>query len=233
MIISSIGLSDSVQGIIAAAAETEDKENKFMHFECLEEYLESEASRQSNAVFICSNSCCSLRRHFRKIRSQNANVKIIVVAGEYNFIGLAFELNAFQYLRKRNVKTKSVLQELSRVRRETEASSRYFFYSKKGIQMKILLCDIVYVEAKNRYIYINSADGICINFKGKANDAFSLFPTDCFIRAHKSFLINCRYISGFSGNRIYLDNSRYELPVSRAYKDAVISECSKLSQSSL
>lgn len=228
MIISSVGICASVEEIIAVASEKENKENEYMRFNCLEEYLESDASTQSNAVFICSNSCCSLRVRCRKIRTQNANIKIIVVAEEYNCVSLAFQLNVFQYLRKKDVSIEAVLHELSRVRREAEASSRCFSYAKKGIQIRIKLCYIVYVEAKSRYIYIYTADGACINFKAKVNNVFSLFPTDCFIRAHKSFVINCRHISGFSGSRLYLDNSRYEVPVSRAYKDIVIGACSKL-----
>ncbi|WP_289769277.1 LytTR family DNA-binding domain-containing protein, partial [Muribaculum intestinale] len=48
----------------------------------------------------------------------------------------------------------------------------------------------------------------------------SLFPTDRFIRVHRSFIVSLDSIDKFSNRRIFLKNYDKYIPVGRTYNDS-------------
>jgi len=94
----------------------------------------------------------------------------------------------------------------------------YFFIKADNKLVRILLADILFVEAMQNYvtIYTNSKKYISyLTFKSVED----YLPVSDFIKVHKSFIIAAARVDSIDGNEIRIGD--YHIPISRSLKDAV------------
>lgn len=84
--------------------------------------------------------------------------------------------------------------------------------------MSVLLQDIVYFESCQHNILMQTVNGIK-EFRGKVGELEKMLREQGFIRIHKGFIVNARFISKITFRKLVLENGR-ELPVSRTYYDS-------------
>ena len=83
---------------------------------------------------------------------------------------------------------------------------------------KILLRNILYIEAFGEYMKIHTADKVHLS-RETMHEMEEKLPNKHFLRVHKSFIVPVRKITAFSSFSVHIQS--HEIPIGRSYKDAV------------
>lgn len=156
---------------------------------------------------------------------------IIIVSGGGEFALKAFDFNVVDFLLKPI--------SYSRFCKAIDKTIRYFatpreiittgdeeIFIKKGSSLvKLKLKEIVFVEALENYVTLNTnADKFTIHFTMKAIE--NQLPSGIFIRVHRSFIINKSMIQAIKDNSldITIGNSLKNIPVGKSFKDSLLND---------
>jgi DNA-binding LytR/AlgR family response regulator len=155
---------------------------------------------------------------------------IIIVSGGGEFALKAFDFNVVDFL----------LKPISYARfcKAIDKTMRYFtpkeigtsgdeeIFIKKGSSLvKLKLKDIVFVEALENYVTLNTnTDKYTIHFTMKAIE--SQLPSGVFIRVHRSFIINKSMIQAIKENSldISIGHTVKNIPVGKSFKDSLLND---------
>lgn len=161
----------------------------------------------------------------RELRRADNRVTIIFVTAIEEYVFQAFDVHAFHYLLKpiEPAKFFEVLQNavedkksVKRLEKKEEASIAI----KKGtMTRRIFLCDILYLEVFNRTITLHTVNED-IEFYGKLVELEKCLGSD-FVRCHRAFIVNLRYVQKYDAGSITLDNGASILLAKRKYADFV------------
>lgn len=137
-----------------------------------------------------------------------------------------FNLNAVDYLLKpfdfkRFMQSVNRVREQQLLRQSTQRNeNQAFILVKIDYQnVKIFLCDILYIEALDNYVKIHTEDKMhltLMNLKGIS----ALLPPGKFARIHKSFIIPFDKINHFTKERVII--GKHTVPVGRSYSNDFI-----------
>lgn len=142
-----------------------------------------------------------------------------------------FELNALDYLVKpisfdRFFKAVLKAKEYYEVRskNETEASGsvaspNYFFVKADSKLVKIMLNEVLYVEALQNYVTIHTQEKKIITYL-TFKSVEEYLPSDRFIKTHKSYIIAAEKVDSIEGNNIRI--GIHHVPISRNLKEEVL-----------
>ncbi|MBC7450069.1 MAG: response regulator transcription factor, partial [Cytophagales bacterium] len=95
------------------------------------------------------------------------------------------------------------------------SGSEYFYIKVNGKQVRLLLSDILYVEGLKDYVIFHTYEAQYVSMHGM-KELEEKFPSEDFIRIHKSYIINIHKIQEVDGNQVKIYN-RY-IPVGRQFK---------------
>jgi DNA-binding LytR/AlgR family response regulator len=167
---------------------------------------------------------------FDLIGSLDHPPNIIIVSGGGEFALKAFDFNVIDFLLKP--------VSYSRFCKAIDKTLRYFtpkeiitsgdeeIFIKKGSSLvKLKLKDIVYVEALENYVTLNTnTDKFTIHFTMKAIE--SQLPSGIFIRVHRSFIINKSMIQAIKENSldIMVSHSVKNIPVGKSFRDSLLND---------
>lgn len=147
-----------------------------------------------------------------------------------------FELNALDYLLKpisfdRFLKAAMKAKEYYEVRQKNTsenispgASSGYFFIKTDNLLVKILLDDILFVEALQNYVSIQTTNKKYISYL-TFKSVEEYLPASRFIKVHKSYIISAEKLDSIDGNDIRI--GPYHIPISRNLKEEVMQQLLK------
>ena len=167
---------------------------------------------------------------FLKI-AQNPPIVIVTTAFP-NYALESFQLNVLDYLLKpitfdrffKSVnKAKDYYQLLTRsantAPNKSDPIADYFFIKCGNKYEKIHFDDVLYVEAMQNYISIQTRKGKYITLMQLKNLEQHL-DSNLFIRVHKSYIVSIDKIESIEGNDIFIQS--HKVPISRNYRDQVI-----------
>lgn len=100
------------------------------------------------------------------------------------------------------------------MRKHPEMESGITFCSDRK-KVTLLPNEIVYVESCDTEVYIHTSDGRTLRNKTGISQWESVLG-ERFIRVHRAFLVNSKYVSSYKGDTIKVGDE--ELPVSRKYQ---------------
>lgn len=98
-----------------------------------------------------------------------------------------------------------------------QAESYLDLKTTQGI-LKLKEDDVVYVEANQVYVNIYTLDKKYTERK-TLKEITEIVKSETFVRVHRSYLVNTKYISSISSTHIYL--KQHKVPYSRTYKEVV------------
>lgn len=98
--------------------------------------------------------------------------------------------------------------------------SKTFEFQCEGVIQKILLQQIVYFRSDNKKIHIITCSGEEKVFNGKLIDVIDKVPTTAFLQIHKSYLVNCDYVSEYTYELVKMVNHDI-LNISKAHRKDV------------
>ncbi len=117
-------------------------------------------------------------------------------------------------------------------RKESDNSGSNEIYIKKGSTLvKLKLNDILYVEALENYITLNTPDAkYTIHFTLKAIE--NNLPSGIFTRVHRSFIVNRSKIQTIHENSLdlKLKERLKNIPVGKSYRDVLLSSINMMAR---
>ena len=167
---------------------------------------------------------------FDFIRSLEFPPNIIIVSSAEEYALKAFDFNVVDYLLKpvQYARFCKAIDKTIRyfTRKEAANSGDQEIFIKKGSTLvKLKLKDIIYVEALENYVTVNTREEkYTIHFTMKAIE--NQLPSSLFIRVHRSFIINKSMIQAIKENTLDLivgDNLK-SIPVGKSYRDLLLND---------
>lgn len=153
---------------------------------------------------------------FAKGVSTNTKIIFTTAYSEYALVG--YELNALDYLLK-PITFERFLNAINKYKRNTIDLETEAITIKSGYDLhKVKYADIKYIESDSEYVIYHTADKkIMSNQSLKALE--KLLPRSLFLRVHRSYIINKKFVTGLKGRDLIL--SEQIIPVSDSYYDIV------------
>jgi DNA-binding LytR/AlgR family response regulator len=167
---------------------------------------------------------------FDLIGSLDHPPNIIIVSGGGEFALKAFDFNVVDFLLK-PVSYARFCKAIDKVVRyfapkEVSKSGDEEIFIKKGSSLvKLKLREIVFVEALENYVTLNTnTDKFTIHFTMKAIE--SQLPSGVFIRVHRSFIINKSMIQAIkeSSLDIMVGHTVKNIPVGKSFRDSLLND---------
>ena len=153
------------------------------------------------------------------IREKNNKVDIVFVTGFFKYALHGYRVGALQYLIK-PIETSDLYfcldKSLNRITNEFKESILILETTKKTI--KLDYNDINYCIMFSPYIDIHTNSGK-ITLRKKISEIEEVLPSEYFIRCHRSYIVNVKYIKAIIKNNVLLV-SGLKIPISRGrYKE--------------
>jgi len=165
------------------------------------------------------------------VKSMTRDIKVIFTTAYREYAVDGFDLRAVDYLLK-PISFERLLQAINRFvdesgtqrndrveRLGTEAGESFYVKSDRKM-VRIWLEGIRYIESFGDYLKFHLEDRTVVTRETMTVIEAKL-PADQFIRTHRSFLVSVSSIDSFTSEVVEVGN--HEIPVSRGYRDQVIS----------
>ena len=156
-----------------------------------------------------------------------ADPPLIIFTTAYSEYALeGFELDVVDYLLKpisfaRFLKAAEKAQSYFCARKKDVSINNDFFFIKcNGKIEKIIMAEVLYIEAMANYVIIYTRQKKYITYLTFSGIEEQL-PAELFVRIHKSFLVAIAAIQTIDGNEVITNSMR--LPLSKNYKNDVMS----------
>ena len=163
-------------------------------------------------------------KHIREEQGKRGREKsiIIFITGYREYMEDAFDVNAFHYLLK-PVDEKKFHKVFSRALKEISAKTKQeklsVIIKHDGMQKKVLLKDIYYIESNNKKVVFHTKDGN-IDTYGKM-DEWENELGDSFYRCHRGYLVNLEKITAYNADTIDLINGDSLILAQKKYSDFI------------
>jgi DNA-binding LytR/AlgR family response regulator len=167
---------------------------------------------------------------FDFIGSLESPPNIIIISSAEEYAIKAFDFNVVDYLLKpisysRFCKAIDKTIRYYSKREQTPGANEEIFIKNGSSLVKLKLRNIVYVEALENYVTLNTIDEkFTIHFTMKAIE--SQLPSNTFVRVHRSFIVNKSMIQTIRENTLDLNigGSLKSIPVGKSYRDSLLNE---------
>lgn len=165
----------------------------------------------------------------KRLQELHPKLKVIYLTGVINYATSIFETNPAYFLVK-PINENNLSDAIAKVSREIELNkSDSIVIKTNGSEIILYRRDIMYVESQGRKLVLFMADG-------KKNEIYEKMDViqeqlgGAFVRSHKSFLINMKYITERTNKAFYLSDGKV-LPISKPnLKDAKVKFISYLGE---
>jgi DNA-binding LytR/AlgR family response regulator len=171
---------------------------------------------------------------FNFINSFGYQVNIIIISSNDKHALKAFEYNIVDYLLKPFT--------YSRFCKAVDKAIRYYsnrkfinndaneiFVKKESALVKLKIKDIIYIEALENYILLNTKnEKLTIHFTMKA--IMNQLPSDTFIRVHRSFIVNISFIKAIKDNTLDMisGDELKNIPIGNVFRDPLLKRINKI-----
>lgn len=145
----------------------------------------------------------------KEIRKKDELAMLIYVTSHASYAIAAYDVQPFQFLVK-PVEFDTVRRYFMKAYEKLTSGSDYFFCGFKSDTHMLRMSDIMYFKSNRRVIQIYMIDGNIYKFYGKMKELEERLKSEKadFWRIHQSYLVNVRYISIISYDRIILKNKK-------------------------
>jgi DNA-binding LytR/AlgR family response regulator len=156
--------------------------------------------------------------------------QIIIISSQEKYALQAFDYDVVDYLLKpitfsRFYKAATKARDNISVTGEQKQVSDEIFIKKDSALVRLKYEDILWVEAMENYVVINSYDQkFTIHFTMKS--IINQLPADQFKRVHRSYIVNIRNIDRIEDNYVIINSNRGQknIPIGKAYKEKFLKE---------
>lgn len=153
----------------------------------------------------------------RRIRRERHRAEIIFITSHFEFISEGYEVDALHFLTK-PVPEAKLIQVLDKASARLSTEPPSVVISCEDETVKLYQEDILYAESFLHYISIHTAEK---EYKIRENiSSFEKRLGGDFFRAHRSYLVSLKHITGISRTAVTLEGN-VELPLARGKYDPI------------
>lgn len=154
--------------------------------------------------------------------------QVIIISSKEKYAVDAFDYDVTDYLLKpitygRFYKAVLKAKNIFEARNKSEVDE--IFIKKNSALVRLKYEDILWVEALENYVIVNSYDEkYTIHFTMKSIE--SQLPANQFKRVHRSYIVNVKKIEKIEDNSVYIRNSDgiKGIPIGKAYKERFMND---------
>jgi DNA-binding LytR/AlgR family response regulator len=165
---------------------------------------------------------------FNFIKYLNNTPKIILISGNVQDAVKAFDSNAVDYILKpvtysRFIRAVDKALKFLPKKESKHVVENEIFIKKGSTLVKLRLTDLVYIEALENYITLNTKDEkFTIHFTMKAFE--EQLASGVFIRVHRSFIVNKSTIQAVKEDSLdlVLGDKVKNIPIGNSYREAIM-----------
>ena len=195
------------------------------------------AKERIDLLFLDINMPVMKGIHFFKNLVNKPQVIFTTAHREYALEG--FEVSALDYLLKpivferfflaiqkffKTMESKDLVPDDSSLKRDNQTRD-IIFVSQGHRRIKVELDKVKYVESCKDYINIQSTNG---SLRIKENiGAFEKKLNQSFLRVHRSYIINVKFLTGYT--KLDIEINEQELPIGSSYREKVLKSLESLS----
>lgn len=139
----------------------------------------------------------------RKIHEQWPNTVIIFITNYVQYAPDGYEVGAFRYLMKNQI-TEKLIDYLDLAIKERAKRLRVITIQINGERINVPVSNILYMESSARIITMHLIENVrpMYQFYWNMSDLAQKFEILGFLRVHKSYLVNMKYIEIFQCKRL-------------------------------
>ncbi len=100
-----------------------------------------------------------------------------------------------------------------------EKQKNYILVKSEFKVFRIFYKDILYIESMKEYVTYHTVKGKTLSL-GSLKKLEQELPSELFMRIHKSYIANTRYISALEGNMVHIKEKK--LPIGTSYREEVL-----------
>lgn len=147
----------------------------------------------------------------KKIREQSEKIELVFLTGHVEYALEGYEVNALRYLTKPVNPVK--LQEVISYIIKREKNKKTIWVKNKEYEEKILVSDIIFIEAQNQNVEIHTKDKVYVH-RYNMGDYEKELKTDGFFRIHRGYLVALGSIESLGQHEVQMENGT-TLPISK------------------
>ena len=211
---------------IASLIREQEPDAEVMTFETGEEMIKSQENFAISFLDVEMKeiSGIDVAKHMREEQEKKGGEKsiIIFVTGYREYMEDAFDVNAFHYLVKPldEMKFCTVFERaLKEVSAKTKQKKFSVIVKHNGMQKKILVKDIYYIESSNKKVVFHTKDGKFDTY-GRMED-WEAELGDSFYRCHRGYLVNLEKITAYNVDTIDVINGDSLILAQKKYADFI------------
>lgn len=146
---------------------------------------------------------------------------IIFVTTHDELVFSSLKFRPFRFIRKSFLGDElgEVVDDINKVISKRTAGKKLKLQTKSH-DVYIEIDQIVYIEIYGHWLHVYTNDGDALDCYGILSDYESQLEPFDFVRTHKSYLVNCRYIRSVEKEQVVLDD-KTSIPLSRRRTNAV------------
>lgn len=211
---------------IASMIKKQEPDAEIITFKTGEDMIKSQENFEISFLDIEMEemSGIDVAKYIRKEQEKKGREKsiIIFVTGYREYMEDAFDVNAFHYLLKPvdEKKFRAVFRRaLKEASVKTEQRKQSVIVKCNGMQKKILLKDIYYIESSNKKVVFHTKDGN-IDIYGKMEE-WERELGESFYRCHRGYLVNLEKITAYNVDTIDVINGDSLILARKKYADFI------------
>lgn len=195
------------------------------------EFLEAEKAEPYDVVFLDIDMPEISGFDVAEKISEKALIIFVTTHDELVFSSLKFQ--PFRFIRKTfiNDELGEVVEDINKVLSKRAAGKKFKLQTKLH-DVYIDVEHIVYIEIYGHWLKVYTTDNDVLDCYGILSDYEAQLEPFDFVRTHKSFLVNCKYIRSVEKEQVVLDDKK-TIPLSRRRINAVNEKFTKYLRSML
>ena len=145
------------------------------------------------------------------------DIKTVFISGYPEMVSdVFFSVQPFGFIYK-PIKKEKLYKYIDAAGKVKEDDSNFYACRIRGKDIRIPYNDIIYIESEAKNLIIHKTNGT-LKAAGFLEDAEKTFPQDVFVRCHKSYIVNLKYVTEYSKMKLSLMDGA-KISVSRSRKD--------------
>lgn len=136
----------------------------------------------------------------KKIRQWNNDCEIVCVTNYMNYAPAAYEVNAFRYIMKKDLKEKLSEMYNALLPKMLQKDERAYMMKTNSRVERLYYKEIVYLEKDKKYVVFHMMDGREVRVRGTLEEVEHELADRDFMRIDKGCIINLNHLEAWQGS---------------------------------
>ena len=155
-----------------------------------------------------------------RIREFDKHVLIVFMTAYPKYMQESFKCLPFRFLVK-PVEKEELFSVFMAIDKKLKENPDTFIFVEAKTRVRVYCENIVYFESKGHNILVHMKNGDIHTVRGSITKLLETVDKNVFVRIHRAFVVNLRYIHKINTTKVYLHGDAGTVPMSRTYKQSL------------